>query len=73
MNTSVIIDKETRDRAAKKAKEDKLSVSAVVRILLVDYADGRIRIGTHMVEPIEVDESTQKLMDDTVAEWKKKK
>ncbi len=76
MTTTVSIDKEVRDLAAAKAKTDKLSVSAVIRILLVDYAKGKINIGTHLaseseIEIIEVDQSTQKLMDKVVAEWHK--
>ncbi|MFH1218397.1 MAG: hypothetical protein V1679_00980 [Candidatus Peregrinibacteria bacterium] len=73
MITTVSVDKEIRNSAAKKAKQDKLSVSAVVRILLMDYANGKIQIGTRLAEPIEVDKETQKMMDDTVAEWNKKK
>ncbi|KKP36237.1 hypothetical protein A2483_01595 [Candidatus Peregrinibacteria bacterium RIFOXYC2_FULL_33_13] len=77
MNTTISIDKKIRDKAARKAQDDQLSVSAVIRILLNDYADGKIQIGTRMVgepmiEVIEVDKSTQNLMDDVVNAWNKK-
>lgn len=44
--TTLSVDKDIRDRASQRARNDKLSVSAVVRILLNDYAEGRIEIGT---------------------------
>lgn len=77
MTTTISIDKEIRDKAAKKAQNDKLSVSAVIRILLTDYADGKIQIGARIVsepkiEIIEVDEETQSMMDDVIKTWHKK-
>ena len=36
--------KKIRDKAAAKAKNDMISLSAVVRILLIDYAEDKIRI-----------------------------
>lgn len=42
------IDKKIRDAASRRAKVDQLSVSAVARMLLRDYAEGRIIIGTHV-------------------------
>ena len=77
MNTTISIDKETRDKAAERAKEEKISVSAVIRILLTDYAEGKIQIGTRMSETvqggaIEVDEETQNLMDEVINEWNKR-
>jgi len=78
MTTTVSIDKEIRDTAAQKAKEDKLSVSAVIRILLLDYVNGKIEIGTRLpeeeikVETIQVDKDTQELMDDVISEKDKK-
>jgi hypothetical protein len=70
--TSISVEKSIRDQAASKAKEDMISFSSVVRILLRDYATGKIRIGTQTVEPfhiekIEVDDETQGLMDEVVA------
>lgn len=76
MNTTISIDKEIRDRAATRAKREKISVSAIVRILLNDYADGKIQIGSRMPEvtqvtSIEVDQETQELMDSVMDEWNK--
>ncbi|QQR54723.1 hypothetical protein IPG41_06080 [Candidatus Peregrinibacteria bacterium] len=76
MNTTISIDKKTRDRAAKRAKREKISVSAIVRILLTDYAEGRIQIGTRIPMQIEsseiaVDGETQTLMDDVLNTWSK--
>jgi len=77
MTTTISIDKEIRDKAAKKAKDDKLSVSAVIRILLIDYTAGKIQIGTRINESpapeiIQVDRNTQALMDMVVSKWHKK-
>ncbi|MBI4235538.1 hypothetical protein HY604_04535 [Candidatus Peregrinibacteria bacterium] len=46
--STISIDKKTKDKAAKRAKNDAIPVSTVVRILLSDYADGKIIIGTKM-------------------------
>ena len=46
-NTTISIDKETKAKAANKAKQDKLTVSAIARILLNDYADGNIIIRSY--------------------------
>lgn len=78
MTTSLYIDPETKEKAAQKAKEDHLSFSAVVRILLSDYADGKIVIGARPVthyeaSEITVDAETQKKMDQIAAKWRKKK
>jgi len=78
MNTSIAIRKDIRDQASQKAQADGLSMSAVVRILLLDYASGRIEIGSRAgadvaVENIKVDAKTQKMMDDVVSEWNKSK
>ncbi len=78
--TSLSIDKDIRDLAAKRAKTDKLSVSVVARMLLRDYAQGRISIGstfsapeTYHTEFIEVDNETQKTMDSIGSLWNHKK
>ncbi len=42
--TTLSIDKDIRDLAAIRAKTDKISVSVVARMLLRDYAQGRISI-----------------------------
>lgn len=44
--STISIDKKTKDKAAKRAKGDAIPVSTVVRILLNDYADGKIVIGS---------------------------
>ena len=44
MRTTLSIDKETHDKAVKRAKKDKLSLSVVLRTLLLDYANGNIKI-----------------------------
>ncbi len=77
MNTTISIDKEVCGQAQKRAKMDRLSVSAVARILLAEYAEGKIQIGARIVEDfevrkIEVDEEIQNLMDDTIAIWRNK-
>jgi len=78
--TSLSIDKEIRDLAAKRAKADKLSVSVVARMLLRDYAQGKISIGasfpvteTYHTEFISVDTDTQKTMDSISTIWNTKK
>lgn len=77
MNTTIAIKKDVRDKALEKARADGLSMSSVVRILLLDYANGKIQIGTRTAEDIviksvEVDKGTQKLMDSAISEWNKK-
>lgn len=70
------IDKKIRDAASRRARVDQLSVSAVARMLLRDYAEGRIIIGTQIpgnYERIEVDARTQKKMDTVGALWKSKR
>lgn len=44
MNTTLSIDKEIRNKAYQRAKADKISLSAVARMLLLDYAEWRISI-----------------------------
>jgi antitoxin component of RelBE/YafQ-DinJ toxin-antitoxin module len=48
--TSLSIDKKIKEKAEKKAKELSLTLSGVTRILLNDFAEGKIRIGTIIVE-----------------------
>lgn len=84
--TSLAIHKSIVKKASKKAKQDKLSVSAIARILLSDYADGFISIGARVnkdtaynnvkvekVEVVEVNDNTQALMDKIVEVGRKKK
>lgn len=77
MVMSISIDKEIKDKAMQKAKTDNLPISLVIRLLLLDYANGKIKIGTQTAdvakaEFIEVDDETQKLMDDVITTWDKK-
>jgi len=46
--STISIDKGTKNRASKRAKKDRITVSMVTRILLNDYADGKITIGSQM-------------------------
>jgi antitoxin component of RelBE/YafQ-DinJ toxin-antitoxin module len=73
MTTSLYLDQETKKKATKKAKQDKLSFSAVVRILLTEYADGKIVIGARSVSEIPVDTATQSKMDSIIKKWRNKK
>ncbi len=75
MYTSLSIDKVTRDRAAKRAQSERLPLAVVVRILLTDYAEGNISIGTRtkrevIAETIPVDSKTQAKMDEVVKQWR---
>lgn len=47
--STISIDQETKKRAAKRAKKDRMTVSVITRILLNDYASGKINIGSQMV------------------------
>lgn len=48
--TTLSIDKITKQKAEQMAKKMHLSLSGVTRILLNDFADGKIQIATVMVE-----------------------
>lgn len=48
--TTLSIDKTTKQKAEQMAKKMHLSLSGVARILLNDFADGKIRIATVMIE-----------------------
>ncbi len=48
--TTLTIDKETKNMAEERARTQHMSVSAVTRILLRDYALGRLDIGTRIPE-----------------------
>lgn len=74
MTTTLSIDKEIRDKAYLKAKSDKISLSAVARMLLLDYAEWRITIWARMssniqVSDIEVDDEIQQKMDNLSVLW----
>lgn len=75
MHTSIAIDKITRDRAAKRAQTERMPLAVVVRILLTDYAEGRLSIGARtqndvIAETIAVDRKTQKKMDAITKQWR---
>ena len=75
MQTSIAIDKVTRDRAAKRAQAERMPLAVVVRIFLNDYADGTLSIGARTglvvsAEGIPVDSGTQKNMDRVIAQWR---
>jgi hypothetical protein len=46
--STISIDQATKQKASKKAKKDLMPLSAVVRILLNDYVDGKITIGSQV-------------------------
>lgn len=74
MTVSLYIDKATKQKASQKARKDQLSFSAVARILLSDYAEGKIVIGTrsvthYEVSEIPVDNETQRKMDSIAKKW----
>lgn len=76
MTTTLSIDKEIRDRAYLKAKADKISLSAVARMLLLDYAEWRITIWTRInsniqFSDVKVDDETQQKMDNLSILWNK--
>lgn len=78
MTTSLYIDKETKEKVAKKAKKDQLSFSAVVRILLLDYVEGNIVISArslphYEISEIPVDRETQAKMDHVLGKWNHRK
>ncbi len=49
VNTTVAIDPKIKKKAIAQAKKDQLSVSAIIRIFLTDYAEGRLEIGSRPV------------------------
>lgn len=78
MTTTIYIDKQTKQRASQRAKKDKLSMSAIMRILLSDYANGNIVIGARSmrideVATIPVDAQIQKKMDQVMKVWDSKR
>ena len=75
MQTSIAIDKATRDRAAKRAQAEHMPLAVVVRIFLSDYADGKLSIGVRTASPVStevipVDAATQKKMDAALTKWR---
>ena len=76
MTTTIYIDKKIKEKAAKRARKDNLSVSSVMRILLSDYANGDIVIGARFlridkVEEVPVNKEIQKELDKVARIWNK--
>ena len=46
VNTTVAIDPKLKAKALARAKKEQLSISAIIRIFLTDYAEGRLTIGS---------------------------
>jgi len=71
-----MVHKLVKDLAAKKAKAEGLSLSAVARFLLQGYADGKLNIGLVVgdqeIQRVELDSQTQRTLDDSVKKWRHK-
>lgn len=48
-NTTLAIDPIIKKKALMQAKKDQLSISAIIRIFLNDYAEGKLKIGSRPV------------------------
>lgn len=46
--STISIDTATKNRASKRAKKERMNISFITRVLLNDYADGKITIGSQM-------------------------
>ena len=46
--TTISIDTATKTRASQRAKKERMNISFITRLLLNDYADGKITIGSQM-------------------------
>ena len=49
VNTTVAIDPKLKAKALARAKKEQLSISAIIRIFLTDYAEGRLKISSQPV------------------------
>ncbi len=66
-NTTLSVTKSIYQKASKKAKEQHLSVSAIVRLLLDAYAEGRIDIlATQISQPVELVELNKEQLNSEV-------
>jgi hypothetical protein len=77
MTTTVLIDKEIKDKARNRAKLDNISIWTVTKLLLLDYAEWKINIQTRLkrnikVSEIKVDIETQNKMDILYQLWNSK-
>lgn len=74
MTTTINLDPKIRLKASKRAKKDNMSLSGVIRLLLNDYAEGKLRVGIVLsdeseFEVLSVDSDTQKTMDSIGQTW----
>ena len=71
-----MVQKSIKDLAAKKAKAEGLSLSAVARFLLQGYAEGKLNIGlvveNQEAKRVPLDSKTQQKLDDSVKKWRHK-
>jgi hypothetical protein len=75
-----MIQKNVKDLAARRARKEGLSLSAVTRFLLQGYSDGKLNIGLLLnnnvsidkIEKIDLDISTQSRVNDSAKKWRNK-
>ena len=80
MNSTIMVQKSVKDEAAKRAKSEGLSLSAVTRFLLKEYSNGKLNIGVTInesikvsdIQNIELDSQTQQKLDASVSSWRDK-
>jgi antitoxin component of RelBE/YafQ-DinJ toxin-antitoxin module len=80
MNSTIMVRKDIKERAAKKAKQEGVSLSTVVRFLLKGYAEGRVGVGLVLNEEVQVekvakislDKETQSFLDNSTKKWRHK-
>jgi hypothetical protein len=80
MNSTIMVQKSVKDLAARKAKEEGLSLSTVTRFLLQGYADGKVQIGLILnqdvevtkIETIDLDSETASRINSSVKKWRNK-
>ncbi|MCK5461291.1 hypothetical protein KAI58_04880 [Candidatus Gracilibacteria bacterium] len=80
MNSTIMVQKSVKDIAARKAKQEGLSLSVVTRFLLQGYAEGKLNIGLvlgnnvsiNKTEIIDLDTSTQSKINNSAKKWRSK-
>jgi len=80
MNSTVMVQKSVKDLAARKAKNEGVSLSTIVKFLLKGYVEGKVNIGLVVeenmkvtkIERIPVDAETQELLNNSVRKWRHK-
>ena len=78
MNSTVMVRRDVKNKAAKRAKAQGFALTTVVKILLDDYAEGRINIGSFStnlnpffsVDTVVVDSETQTMLDQAAEEMR---